>query len=695
VLYDLGQGERSIVVLTVDGRLHAIDPRGEERPGFPLQLPEPAGAIAAGDVDGDGLPDLALASHRQLFLVHGDGALHPGGAMHAGFPRALAEAPFSTIYARAFAPPVAPPTGPILVASSKLGRAGSLAMLLTPLGRPSTALLSDGSAAAPASASDPSAFGSASPVSSGARAGGPIFAAGREACLADLDGDGAVDLAAAAGSIPLLLGPPPSPALGTLIAAWDGPSGRFRDAFPEPFEAIGGGILARDTSGDHQLELVFGNGERLFAITPDGRSAAGWPKAIGGALAGTPAAGDLDGDLGLDVVAATRAGLLFAWRTAGSATGHGPWDGDRHDLAATGNVETPTAMHGTETPPGRCGCSAAVPRGGASALLLLAGLLVLRPRLRRASRFALLWLGLTACATPTPGIRSFDDLSYGLPNQRAIHSARARVDLWIADLPGPEGSAMPIVLLHPWGTNMAMWGEIGPAIARSGRRVLLLDLPGHGRSGKPFGRYPVRRLAAAVLDALDAAGIRRAFVAGNSLGGATAIELARIRPDRVAGVVLIGAPGGRPIPEWIASTAEHVLRSRHLATISEPAFLAAWDYVDPDSSAIGQRMRQDAVALRATPEWEVWAEATSSALREVVRFAPPLESIATPALVVQGGSDRIVWPSSGEALARRLPHATLLELEGCGHFVELDCPEPLLRAMQAFVLGIERATPPR
>jgi pimeloyl-ACP methyl ester carboxylesterase len=292
---------------------------------------------------------------------------------------------------------------------------------------------------------------------------------------------------------------------------------------------------------------------------------------------------------------------------------------------------------------------------------------------------------LAGCAAETPRYRSFADVPYGFEVERTIHSRGARADVFFA-----EGSAepappkTPLVLIHPWSTNMVIWKNVVPILARD-RRVLLVDLPGHGKSGKPPGRYPPKRLAAGVLDVLDAAGVSRAVVVGNSLGGATAIQLALDAPDRVAGLVLVGAPGGTAIPDVSKRAAATGTRAREIATFSDPGWAFGWFVIARGWDPVTKKMVADTLALRGTPEWRAFARAASASFDAVLEWAPKVEDIRAPALVIQGGKDPIVPRYAGEALARRMPNAKLVLLEDCGHCPQLDCPDLLVEHVQAFL----------
>lgn len=97
----------------------------------------------------------------------------------------------------------------------------------------------------------------------------------------------------------------------------------------------------------------------------------------------------------------------------------------------------------------------------------------------------------------------------------------------------------PVVLLHGWGFGHP--SHLTPLFDHlsSHRRVLKLDLPGHGRSALPPPGFGFANCAAAIAAQLDAAGIDRAVICGHSLGARLAIEIAGAHPSRTAGVVLL------------------------------------------------------------------------------------------------------------------------------------------------------------
>lgn len=226
-------------------------------------------------------------------------------------------------------------------------------------------------------------------------------------------------------------------------------------------------------------------------------------------------------------------------------------------------------------------------------------------------------------------------------------------------LPGSEPA---VVYLHGLGCHSASsWAEI--AVAR-GRRSLLIDLPGHGRSDAPPGfEYSLPELADAVASFLEAQPGERYELAGHSLGGSVAIHLAAQRPDLVSSLILV-EPALDPAPIRdgdIAAEPEEGLRHGGWQRILEREM--PWRRADvklTDPVALVRSAR----GLNGPP-----AHATSGLL---------LNS-TIPALLVTGDSRTYRDDSRfGE-------HGVRTEkIPGAGHFVMNDRPDELLDILGTF-----------
>jgi pimeloyl-ACP methyl ester carboxylesterase len=115
-----------------------------------------------------------------------------------------------------------------------------------------------------------------------------------------------------------------------------------------------------------------------------------------------------------------------------------------------------------------------------------------------------------------------------------------------------QGRGPATVLIHGLGGFAESWRHNIPELARHGR-VIALDLPGSGRSGKPRRAYTLEFLANALDRLLQALGVDRVHLVGHSLGGAVAARYALDRPGRVERLALLGAavPGFDLRPSWV------------------------------------------------------------------------------------------------------------------------------------------------
>ncbi|MCO4771784.1 MAG: VCBS repeat-containing protein [Deltaproteobacteria bacterium] len=387
-----GDGGLDIIVGAMDQHLYAWDATGELLDGFPTfvqagpDLPDAQGEIARivsspalGDLDGDGDLEVVLgtgqtagsdfAGYGLLYALDHTGVVLDGFpiAIFAGFAGAL------------------PYIGEGVVVSPALvdmDGNGDLEIVASAMADPGTVFDHDGTPYADIAAAIP-AYGE----NSNSTEPSALWMAANPS-VGDLDGDGVPDVFAGGSGI----------GYGLNIAAWtrrlehqhllmgyqghdDGSQMRPFSGFPRVVEDIqffGSPVLA-DVSGDGQIDVVNGTTYTARAFSEDGSEPAG-PWFTGGwAMAGS-SVGDLDGDGYLELVASTREGWLFAWRTDGRADGPIEWPMFRHDPRRTGNYEVPLAVQAgpVEVPPGEDdpideGCAIG---GGASAgwlVVLFAG----------------------------------------------------------------------------------------------------------------------------------------------------------------------------------------------------------------------------------------------------------------------------------------------------------------------------------
>lgn len=233
-----------------------------------------------------------------------------------------------------------------------------------------------------------------------------------------------------------------------------------------------------------------------------------------------------------------------------------------------------------------------------------------------------------------------------------------------------EGEGPPVVLLHSGFSHSGLWDETMSAL--QGRRVIKLDARGHGRT--PLPARPALG-AADVKAAMDALGIARADLIGSSMGGATAIDLALMAPDRVGKIILAGAApmggtGGtaadmRAMEDITVAAAESGLEAGVAKWVEHPMNAAA-------SPAVRQRLRELALESPAIFSIRSMRNFPLTYLRPFAMNR--LGELKSPVLMIVGGRD-VAMIQQNARLAATSPRMRLVFFETSGHFPSLEEPE--------------------
>lgn len=239
--------------------------------------------------------------------------------------------------------------------------------------------------------------------------------------------------------------------------------------------------------------------------------------------------------------------------------------------------------------------------------------------------------------------------------------------------PASEGRP-PLVLIHGAGGTHRHWPDEIRALP--GRRVIALDLPGHGGSPGPAPQG-VAAYARSALAFFDALGVARAVVAGHSMGGGVALSMALGAPERVAGLVLVGTGARLRVSPAL------------MQTVADPAALAAaadsmarWSF---GSLAGPELLREFARGMLANAPGVVHGDFAACDAFDVMAR---LGEIRTPALVVCGSEDRLTPLKYSEYLRDHIAGAQLEVVAGAGHLVMLEAPAAVARAVEAFLSSL-------
>jgi pimeloyl-ACP methyl ester carboxylesterase len=247
------------------------------------------------------------------------------------------------------------------------------------------------------------------------------------------------------------------------------------------------------------------------------------------------------------------------------------------------------------------------------------------------------------------------------------------------------GEGPDMLLLHGLGSTKASFFETAAALSRH-YRVHALDLPGFGGSSKPAtAPYGAPYAARAVLGAMDAMGIPRAHIVGNSMGGRVAIEVGLTRPDRVGGLGLLcpAVAFVRRDWHWLVKLSRPELgmlpHSLGRSRIERQfwALFADRDLVDPSVADIVvdefERIYRSAGARLA-----FLASARAIYLERAYGrggFYERLSDLEPPALFVWSSHDRLIPERFRSHVERALPDAEQVVLQGAGHVPQVERPE--------------------
>ena len=240
-----------------------------------------------------------------------------------------------------------------------------------------------------------------------------------------------------------------------------------------------------------------------------------------------------------------------------------------------------------------------------------------------------------------------------------------------------SGQGAPLVLLHGLGLSRQSWDPVLPALAAQ-FDVIAVNLPGFGGSEPTAQAEPVPAvLAAAVCGLLDTLGVTAPHLAGNSLGGWVALELAAIRP--VASLTLL-SPAGL----WRENTPRYDRASLHasrwLAKHAAGPLSRLVNYRLGRALVLGQThgrpMKLTAEYARAAlhtlgtcPGFDATLKATAT--RRFLASAP----IGAPVTVAFGSRDVLLLRHQSRHLDQLPPGTELKVLPGCGHVPMSDNPE--------------------
>ena len=240
-----------------------------------------------------------------------------------------------------------------------------------------------------------------------------------------------------------------------------------------------------------------------------------------------------------------------------------------------------------------------------------------------------------------------------------------------------------LVLLNSIGTDLSLWDRTVPLLLPA-FRLLRINMRGAGGSDAPEGDYSLAMLADDVVAILNDAGVERAALAGVSLGGMVAMQLALDHPERVSALVLICTSATMDPAAW--QTRIETVRAQGTAAIAD---MAVGRFLSPGFAA---RLPEVAATLRdgIVRQADAGYAGAGAAIRDMA-LADRIAAITLPTLVVTATLDiSTPYAGHGEHLLT-IAGARHVGVDGA-HLPPIEAPAALATALRGFLCGDAAAT---
>jgi 2-succinyl-6-hydroxy-2,4-cyclohexadiene-1-carboxylate synthase len=253
------------------------------------------------------------------------------------------------------------------------------------------------------------------------------------------------------------------------------------------------------------------------------------------------------------------------------------------------------------------------------------------------------------------------------------------------------GRGAPLLLLHGFTGSAAAWGGRILTELAEVRRVIAVDLPGHGESDAPPDpqRYALPSLVNDLSELLVALDAPAADWLGYSMGGRVALGAAVLAPERVARLVLEGAsPGLADDEERRARREQDDALASRIESNGIEAFVEEWAALPifATQHRLSERVREGERRRRLGND----PRALAACLRGLGTGSQPsfwerLAEVRAPTLLITGEEDRKFTEIAAD-MVKRLPDARAATVSVAGHCVHLEAPEPWLEVVRSWLV---------
>ena len=233
-----------------------------------------------------------------------------------------------------------------------------------------------------------------------------------------------------------------------------------------------------------------------------------------------------------------------------------------------------------------------------------------------------------------------------------------------------HGTGEPLLWLHGSGPGASGWSNFKhnyPYFAERGFRCIVPDTLGYGYSSKPEDRpYTLDFLGGKVKALLDALGVERCAVVGNSHGGAMAIWLALEHPELVSKLVVMGPGGLEDREAYMAMKGIRSMAKAFFGGITRESMRKVFELQLWDPSLVTDGLIEERTQIAELQPKHVLSSMV------VPNLSPRLGEIRCPTLGLWGVNDQFCPASGAMKLAEGIPDARVMLLSHCGHWVMVE-----------------------
>ena len=245
----------------------------------------------------------------------------------------------------------------------------------------------------------------------------------------------------------------------------------------------------------------------------------------------------------------------------------------------------------------------------------------------------------------------------------------------------PFDASLPcVVFVHGAVNDHSVWTLLARWFAHHGHSVLAVDLPGHKRSAGP-ALTNVEDMADWLLALLDSAGVKRAALAGHSMGSLIALEAAARAPERVTHLAMLGSCVPMPVPQALLdlSLTDVSAAIDRVVTFSFSTLAAKPSYPGPGVWLRGAARALMHQVMNAQGDARLF-HTDFSACNAYSTGLAAADKVRCPSALVLGQFDQMTLPKSAREVGQRLKTTT--HTVPAGHFLMQESPDPVLNALR-------------